>query len=133
MGFLGKKRRVDAEIRQIIQNFHPYWSQLKAWRYYVWSWSKALSHAFRREEEGTVLSDIEARLTRNLCECILYLYGEINGIPENVPRFLKNAFHIPEECHFGLAFLYLSAMHTLSTGCLMNYTLAKKMNTFDLH
>ena len=51
--------------------------------------SKALSHAFGREEEGTVLGDIEGCLTRNLCECILYLYGEICGIPENVPRFLK--------------------------------------------
>ena len=29
--------------------------------------SKALSHAFEREEEGTVLGDIEARLIRNLC------------------------------------------------------------------
>ena len=37
-----------------------------------------------------VLGDIEGRLTRNLCECILYFYGEICSIPENVPRFLKN-------------------------------------------
>ena len=59
----------------------------------------------QREEEGTVLDDIEARLTRNLCECILYFYCEICGIPENVPRFLKNAFHIPEERHLGLASL----------------------------
>ena len=28
--------------------------------------SKALSHAFEREEKGTVLGNIEARLTRNL-------------------------------------------------------------------
>ena len=33
-------------------------------------------------------------LKRNLYECILYFYGEICGLPENVPRFLKNAFHI---------------------------------------
>ena len=63
-----------------------------------------------REEEGTVLCDIQTRPTRNLCECILYFYGEICGIPENVPRFLKNAFHIPEERHLGLAsLLVLSA------------------------
>ena len=38
--------------------------------------SKALSHAFGREEEGTVtvLGDIEACLTRNLCECILHSF-----------------------------------------------------------
>ena len=29
----------------------------------------------------------------------LYFYGEICSIPENVPRFLKYAFHIPEERH----------------------------------
>ena len=34
-------------------------------------------HAFGREEEGTVFRDIEARLTRNLCESIWYFYGEI--------------------------------------------------------
>ena len=67
--------------------------------------SKALSHAFGREEEGTVVDDIEARVTRNLRKCILYFYGEIWGIPENVPRFLKNAFHIPEKLHLGLASL----------------------------
>ena len=67
---------------------------------------KALSHAFRKEEEGTVLCDIaEARFTRNMCACILYFYDEICGIPENVPRFLKNALHIPEERHLGLASL----------------------------
>ena len=54
---------------------------------------KALSYAFGREEEGTVLDDVEA-LTRNLSECIFYFYGEICSIPENVTRFLKNAFHI---------------------------------------
>ena len=43
----------------------------------------------RWEEEDTVLGDIEARLTRNLCECILYIYGEICGILKNVPIFLK--------------------------------------------
>ena len=56
--------------------------------------SKALSHAIGREEEGTGLGDIEARLIRNLCKCILYFYGEIYGITDNVPRFLKNAFHL---------------------------------------
>ena len=97
----------DAEIHRIIQIFGPYCSQSKAVKYYAWRWSKALSHAFGREEEGTVLGDIEARLTRNLyfCECILYFYGEIWCILENVPRFLKNDFHIPEERHLELAYL----------------------------
>ena len=36
------------------------------------------------------------------------IYGEICGIPENVPRFLKNVFHIPEGQHLGLASLSLS-------------------------
>ena len=35
----------------------------------------------------------------------MYFYGEKCGIPENVPRFLKNAFHFPEERHLGLASL----------------------------
>ena len=39
------------------------------------------------------------------CECILYFYGKICGIQVNIPRSLKNAFHIPEECHVGLASL----------------------------
>ena len=63
--------------------------------------SKAFNHVFGRWEEGTVLGNIEARLTRNFSECILYFYGKIWGILENVPRFLKNAFHIPEEHHLG--------------------------------
>ena len=62
---------VDAEIHQIIQILGPYWSQSKFGKYYAWNWSKALSHAFGREEEGTVLCSIVARLTRNLCEFIL--------------------------------------------------------------
>ena len=44
-------------------------------------------------------------LQGNFCECIVSFYGEICGIPENVPRFLKNTFHIPEEHHLGLASL----------------------------
>ena len=84
---------------------------MKAREYYAWSWSKALNHAFGREEEGNVLGDIGARLTRNLCECILFFYGEICGIAENVPRFLKNAFHIPEERYLGLASLYLYTLY----------------------
>ena len=71
---------------------------------------KSLSHAFGREEEGTVLCNIEPRLTRNLFECILYFYDEICGIRESIPRFLKNAFHIPEECHLGLASLKYVSM-----------------------
>ena len=67
--------------------------------------NKALGHAFGREEEGTILCNIKARLTRNFCECNLYFYDKICGIPENVPRFLKNALHIPEECNLGLASL----------------------------
>ena len=62
-------------------------------------------HAFGREEEGTVFGDIEAGLARNLCECILYFYGEICGIRENVLRFLKNTCHIPDERYLGLASL----------------------------
>ena len=46
-----------------------------------------------------------AILKLDLCECILYFYGETCGIQENVPRFLKNAFHIPEERHLGLTSL----------------------------
>ena len=46
-----------------------------------------------------------AILKLDLCECILYFCGEICGIQENVPRFLKNAFHIPEERHLGLTSL----------------------------
>ena len=33
----------------------------------------------------------------------LHFIGEIFGIPENVPRFLKNVFHIPDERQLGLA------------------------------
>ena len=54
---------------------------------------------------GYCICDIEAHLTRNLCEFIFYFYDEICGIPENVPRFLKNAIPIPEERHYGLASL----------------------------
>ena len=54
------------------------------------------------EGRGYCIRRFEARLTRNFCECILYFFGEICGILENVPRFLKNAFHIPEERHLGL-------------------------------
>ena len=62
-----------------------------------------------REEEGTVLGNIEACLTIILSECFLYIYGEICGFPENVPSFLKNAFHIPEERHLGLSSLINSS------------------------
>ena len=62
----------------------------------------SVMHLGGREEEGTVLGDIEACPTRNLSECILYFYGEICCILENVPRFMKNAFHIPEESHLRL-------------------------------
>ena len=34
-----------------------------------------------------------------------HFIGEIFGIPENVPRFLKNVFHIPDEQQLGLASL----------------------------
>ena len=34
-----------------------------------------------------------------------FFIGEIFGIPENVPRFLKNVFHIPDERQLGLASL----------------------------
>ena len=75
-------------------------------------------------EEGTVFGDIEACLTRNLCECILYFHGEICGIPENVPRFLKNAFHIPEERHFeGL----LSVTDEVLVNCLVKLVQEKSV------
>ena len=62
----------------------------------------AVSYAFGREEDGTILEDIKAFL----CECIFYnIYGEICGIPEFIPRFLKSVIHIPEEGHFWLASL----------------------------
>ena len=107
MDSLAKKHCVDEEIDQIIEIFVPYWSKLKAGKYYAWSWSKAVSHAFGREEEGSVLGNIEVCVTRNLCECLLFFYGEICGILENVPRFLKNAINIPEERHLGLTSLVL--------------------------
>ena len=43
-------------------------------------------------KEGTVLCGIKTCLTRNLCKCIFYFNGEICGIPENVPRFMKMPF-----------------------------------------
>ena len=57
-------------------NFWP----IEDWRILCLSCSNSLSYAFGREEEGTVLGDIEVCLTRNLCECI-----STCGIPENVP------------------------------------------------
>ena len=80
---------MGAEIHQIIQIFGLFWSQLKARKYYARSWNKALLNLVLQET----------------CECILYFYGEIWGIPENVPIFLKNAFHIPEERHLEFASL----------------------------
>ena len=54
----------------------------------------------------THTSFLKDGLSRNLCECILSFNVEIWGISENVPRFLKNANHIPEERHLGLVSLY---------------------------
>ena len=45
----------------------------------------------------------------------LYFYGEICGISENFPRFLKNAFHFPEEGHLGLASLHSNFESSLRT------------------
>ena len=111
-GFLGKKCRVDAEIHQII----------------IYK-----SLALLRPEN--IMHDVEAKLSamhlggrkrvlyyvilklvlkRNMCECILYFYSEICGIPENVPRFMKNAFHIPEDRHLGLASLIYRVFKFLS-------------------
>ena len=42
------------------------------------------------------------------CNVLQQFIGEIFGIPENVPRFLKNIFHIPDERQLGLASLPLS-------------------------
>ena len=62
----------------------------------------AVSYAYGREKEGTLVGDIEAVL----CECIFfYIYGKICGILEIFPRSLKNAINIPEERHLGLASL----------------------------
>ena len=83
-------------------------------------------------EEGYVLGNIEACLTRNLCECIFYFYGEICGILEIVPIFLMNAFHIPESLNtsivkslfsqlifsmYSLCFLYVFFMFSLCLQC----------------
>ena len=39
-----------------------------------------------------------------------HFIGEIFGIPDNVPRFLKNVFHIPDERQLGLASLNLEKL-----------------------
>ena len=44
---------------------------------------------------------------------VQHFIGEIFGIPENVPRFLKNVFLIPDERQLGLA--SLGNHHTLLT------------------
>ena len=36
------------------------------------------------------------------CNILQHCIGEIFDIPENVPRFLKNVFHIPDERQLGL-------------------------------
>ena len=62
-----------------------------------------MHEALGREEEGTVIGDIQAIL----CECIFYnFYGEICGIPKNFHRFLKSYVHMPDEQNLGLASLY---------------------------
>ena len=52
-----------------------------------------------------MLGDIEASCVSAFCNIIKHFIGEIVGIPENVPRFLKNVFHIPDEGQLGLASL----------------------------
>ena len=42
-----------------------------------------------------------------------HFIGEIFGIPENVPRFLKNVFHIPER-QLGLASLHTVFSHMMN-------------------
>ena len=88
-------KNVYADIHQIIQIFGQYWSHLNTGECYAWSYRKTLSFAFGRKEEDTVLGDIEAGLTRNLCECICTIIyninGEICGIPEK-------CLQIPEKC-----------------------------------
>ena len=37
------------------------------------------------------------------CYIFYNIYGKMWGIPENVSRFLKYVFHIPEGRHLGLA------------------------------
>ena len=39
------------------------------------------------------------------CNILQHFIGEIFGIPENVPRFLENVFHIPDERQLGLVSL----------------------------
>ena len=63
----------------------------------------AVSYAFGREEEGTILGDIKTVLW----ESIFYnIYGQICRIPEIFPRFLKRIIHIPEEGHLGFCNLH---------------------------
>ena len=54
-----------------------------------------------------MLGDIEACLVLVHFVTLQHFTGEIFGIPENVPRFLKNVFHIPDERQLGLASLCL--------------------------
>ena len=51
-----KYQQIDVYIYQC-----EYWSQLKVIQYYAGSFSKALSYVSGKEEEGTVLGDIEAQ------------------------------------------------------------------------
>ena len=45
------------------------------------------------------------------CNILQHFIGEIFGIPENVPRFQKNVFHIPDERQLGLASLQMVNFH----------------------
>ena len=58
----------------------------------------AVSYAFGREEEGSILGSLVWVHFYNI-------YGKICGIPEIFPEILKSVIHIPEEWHLGLASL----------------------------
>ena len=81
---------MDAEIHQNIQIFGPYLSQLKAGKYAL-SCSEALSHVFGREEEGTVLGDIEV-VVQEPCVSAFCTFMAKNM------QYFKKCLLIPEKC-----------------------------------
>ena len=51
-----------------------------------------------------------------------HFIGEIFGIPENVPRFMKNVFDIPNERQLGLAsLLYILSYDKMINGYSLYY------------
>ena len=64
-------------------------------------------HLGGRTERELFSAILKLVLQETCVSAFCKFYGEICGIPENIPRFLKNANHIPEESHLGLASLIL--------------------------